>query len=47
VPRLDQEGGVAPAKMNDWHDDESCLAEHHWPFAPSHLLPRERWLWWE
>jgi hypothetical protein len=28
-------------------DDEPCLASHRWPMAPIHLLPRERWLWWE
>jgi len=35
--------------MRDWLDDEevSCLAEQRWPLAPNHLLPRERWLWWE
>jgi hypothetical protein len=26
---------------------EPCLGERRWPLAPSHLLPRERWLWWE
>jgi hypothetical protein len=34
--------------MNEWlEDDEPCLAEQRWPLAPTHLLPRERWLWWE
>jgi hypothetical protein len=35
--------------MTDWldHDDEPCPAEQRWPMTPSHLLPRERWLWWE
>jgi hypothetical protein len=35
--------------MNEWleDEDERCLAEHRWPLAPVHLLPRERWLWWE
>jgi hypothetical protein len=33
--------------MTDWldHDDEPC--EQRWPMTPSHLLPRERWLWWD
>ena len=35
--------------MDDWIDDENQarLAEQRWPLAPTHLLPRERWLWWE
>ena len=35
--------------MTDWLEDESepCLADQRWPMAPTHLLPRERWLWWE
>lgn len=34
--------------MTEWlDDDEPCLAEQRWPMAPLHLLPRERWLWWE
>lgn len=34
--------------MSDWLEgDEQCLAERRWPMAPNHLLPRERWLWWE
>jgi hypothetical protein len=35
--------------MTDWLEDadEPCLAEGRWPMAPTHLLPRERWLWWE
>jgi hypothetical protein len=35
--------------MREWIDDEDqpCLAEQRWPLAPNHLLPRERWLWWE
>jgi hypothetical protein len=34
--------------MNDWlEDEEPCMAEQRWPMAPNHLLPRERWLWWE
>jgi hypothetical protein len=34
--------------MNDWlEDDQPCLVEQRWPMAPTHLLPRERWLWWE
>ncbi len=34
--------------MSDWlEDNEPCLGEQRWPLAPIHLLPRERWLWWE
>ena len=34
--------------MSGWLDDgEPTLAEDRWPLAPIHLLPRERWLWWE
>lgn len=35
--------------MTDWLEDqdEPYLAEHRWPRPPNHLLPRERWLWWE
>ena len=33
--------------MTDWPEDELELGERRWPLAPSHLLPRERWLWWE
>ena len=33
--------------MNDWLEDEPCMAERRWPLAPTALLPRERWLWWE
>jgi hypothetical protein len=36
--------------MRDWLEDEHgepCLADHRWPMAPTHLLPLERWLWWE
>lgn len=35
--------------MTEWleDEDEPCLAEQRWPLAPTHLLPRERWLWWE
>jgi hypothetical protein len=34
--------------MTDWLEaDEGCLADTRWPMAPTHLLPLERWLWWE
>jgi hypothetical protein len=35
--------------MTEWveDEDEPCLASHRWPMAPTDLLPRERWLWWE
>ena len=35
--------------MTDWLGDEpdELAADQRWPLAPSHLLPRERWLWWE
>jgi hypothetical protein len=34
--------------MNGWLEDgEPDLAEQRWPMAPTHLLPLERWLWWE
>ena len=34
--------------MTEWLEDEDrALAEQRWPMAPTHLLPRERWLWWE
>ena len=34
--------------MNDGlEEDEPCLPDQRWPMAPTHLLPRERWLWWE
>jgi len=35
--------------VTDWLGDEHDeLAVHQrWPLAPTHLLPRERWLWWE
>ncbi|OAI39390.1 hypothetical protein AYO39_02945 [Actinobacteria bacterium SCGC AG-212-D09] len=35
--------------MTDWLEDrdEPYLAERRWPMEPTHLLPRERWLWWE
>jgi hypothetical protein len=34
--------------MNGWLEDgEPCLADQRWPMAPAHLLPLERWLWWE
>ena len=33
--------------MTDWPEDELELGEQRWPLAPTHLLPRERWLWWE
>jgi len=32
----------------EWlEDDDPCLDAHRWPMAPTDLLPRERWLWWE
>jgi hypothetical protein len=35
--------------MTDWLEDEPAgsTAERRWPLAPTHLLPRERWVWWE
>jgi len=34
--------------MPEWlEDDDPCLDAHRWPMAPTDLLPRERWLWWE
>jgi hypothetical protein len=34
--------------MNGWPDGgEPGLAAHYRPMAPTHLLPLERWLWWE
>jgi phytoene dehydrogenase-like protein len=35
--------------MTDWlgdEHDELALAQR-WPLASTHLLPRERWMWWE
>jgi hypothetical protein len=28
-------------------EDQPRVAEQRWPLAPTHLLQRERWLWWE
>jgi hypothetical protein len=35
--------------MTDWSEDDRDLelGERRWPLAPTDLLPRERWLWWE
>jgi hypothetical protein len=36
--------------MTDWSEhssDELERGQQRWPMAPNHLLPRERWLWWE
>jgi hypothetical protein len=35
--------------MTDWLDgqDELEWDDRRWPMAPTELLPRERWLWWE
>src|SRR5438874_13287914 len=35
--------------MTDWSEGEhdELALEQRWPMAPAHLLPRERWLWWE
>src|SRR3981081_34475 len=36
--------------MPDWlggEHDRLDLGERRWPLAPTDLLPRERWLWWE
>ena len=35
--------------MTDWPGDEhdELAIDQRWPLAPTHLLPRERWLWWE
>jgi hypothetical protein len=32
--------------MTDWPEDTDACPQR-WPMAPSDLLPRERWLWWE
>ena len=35
--------------MSEWSDDENQLGpnERRWPMAPTDLLPRERWRWWD
>jgi len=35
--------------VTDWLGDEhdELAADQRWPLSPTHLLPRERWLWWE
>ena len=35
--------------MTDWLEGEhdELAVEQRWPMAPAHLLPRERWLWWQ
>jgi hypothetical protein len=35
--------------MTDWLEGEhdELVVEQRWPMAPTDLLPRERWLWWE
>jgi hypothetical protein len=35
--------------MSDWPEREhdELAVDRRWPLAPAHLLPRERWLWWE
>jgi len=35
--------------MTDWSEGEQdeLALEQRWPMAPTHLLARERWLWWE
>jgi hypothetical protein len=33
--------------MTEWLEGDGCLAAHRWPMASAHLLPLERWLWWE
>ena len=35
--------------MTDCHGGEpdELAIDQRWPLAPTHLLPRERWLWWE
>jgi hypothetical protein len=35
--------------MTDWSEGEhdELALDQRWPMAPAHLLPRERWLWWE
>ena len=33
--------------MTEWLEDDRCPVPDRWPMAPHHLLPRERWLWWE
>jgi hypothetical protein len=32
--------------MTDWPEDVDAYRPH-WPMAPTDLLPREWWLWWE
>ena len=34
-------------ERSEGEQDEPQLVDHRWPMAPAHLLPRERWLWWE
>ena len=35
--------------MSEWSEDQDRLDpdERRWPMAPTDLLPRERWRWWE
>jgi hypothetical protein len=35
--------------MTEWLGDEpdELAMDQRWPLAPTHLLPREQWLWWE
>src|SRR5436305_409306 len=47
LPRRCYPAGDRRTAMNDWLEDEPCMAERRWPLAPTDLLPRERWLWWE
>lgn len=28
-------------------EQQELEPDRRWPMAPAHLLPRERWLWWE
>jgi hypothetical protein len=49
LPRLGRLPRVEGAMTQDRIDDEDqpSLAEQRWPLSPTHLLRRERWLWWE
>jgi hypothetical protein len=33
--------------MTDFSEDRELAVGQQWPMAPTHLLARERWLWWE
>src|ERR1700741_2596628 len=33
--------------MTEWLEDDRCPVPDRGPMGPNHLLPRERWLWWQ